>query len=418
MYLDTNLATLQTTQAWQTNALQLQTLNTELATGQENPSPADNPAESMISTQMQGQFGVISQTIQNTQQNVDALRIASGATQSMQSILQRIEGLAVQASSSTETAQDRTNIQNQVAALIGDIQNASQVQYNGVALLTAPQSNNPVITAVSFNHIGSGADGDGLTVTIQGYHFAPFATQPDAPSTAVAMPSENVVEQFSYVNGPPPHDPGTTVEWWQAGNWTPGDFNQIAVHYSQWSSTTIQMQGFSSNVATFYGGVDVGDYSIISVQGVDGQFAGWSGFVPSVATTFTVPLPTHTLGSTASALTLPVVTPLTLGIADLSISTASAAQDALRTVQTAIARLSTAQANLGSQQAALQDQVASAQTASLQLTQSHATLTNANLPQVTRQLAQRQLLNHTGLQLLTDEHQLAQQTAHWLAPTG
>jgi len=414
MYVDSTFATLNSEQAWNTNALQLQTLEAQLATGQANPSPATNPADTMISTQMQGQLGVLSQTAQNTQQNLDTLQTASGATQSIQGILQQMQALAVQASNSTETSQDRTDLQAQLTGLLGDIQSASQVQYNGLALLNAPQSNNPVITAVSFNHIGSGTEGDGLEVTIQGYGFNPIATQPDAPSTAVAMPSENVVEQFSYVNGPPPNNPDTTVEWWQGGNWTPSDFNQIAVNYTQWSSTTVQFQGFSSNVGTVYGGVDVGDYSIISVEGANGQQAGWSGFVPSVATTFTVPLPSHIMGSGSTALTLPVVTPMTLGVADLSLTTANGAQDAMRTITTAITRLSTAQAQLGSQQDALQAQQTTTHTQLLQLQSSDATLTNVNLPQVTQQMNQAQVLQQSGLHVLVDERTLQQQAAQVL----
>ncbi len=60
----------------------LATLEAELATG--TRLLATNPADTIMSTQMQGQLRVLSQT----QQNTDLLQAASSATQSIQGILQ------------------------------------------------------------------------------------------------------------------------------------------------------------------------------------------------------------------------------------------------------------------------------------------------------------------------------------------
>jgi flagellin-like hook-associated protein FlgL len=64
----------------------LATLEAELATG--TRLLATNPADTIMSTQMQGQLRVLSQTQQNLQQNTDLLQAASSATQSIQGILQ------------------------------------------------------------------------------------------------------------------------------------------------------------------------------------------------------------------------------------------------------------------------------------------------------------------------------------------
>jgi len=125
-------------------------------------------------------------------------------------------------------------------------------------------------------------------------------------------------------------------------------------------------------------------------------------------------LPTHIIGSGSTALTLPVVTPTTLGIADLSLTTASGAQDTMRTITTAITRLSTAQAHLGSQQDAVQAQQTDINTQAEQLQSSDATLTNVNLPQMTQQMSQAQVLQQSGLHVLTDERTLQQQAAQIL----
>jgi len=327
-----------------------------------------------------------------------------------------MEELAVQASSSTETAQDRDD-QAQLTALLQAITATSQVQYNGLALLTASVSSNPTITAIAFQNIAASAS-TAFTITIEGYQFPPNPTEPSPNASVIALPSMTNVAQL--------------IVYDQTAGWTAGFTEQddngygtnMPLEYVSWSSTAIVIGGATTGARNPQNyGVQVGDtiaFTLAShaydvVTRTDDAFAKATIAGPNTLAIF--PLPLHTLSALGSSGVLPVVTPLTLGVADLSLATASAAQTSLQTLQTAIARLSTAQANLGSQQAALQDQVARAQTTSLQLTQSQAALTDANLPQVTRQLAQRQLLNQTGLQLLTDEHQLAQQTGHWLALT-
>jgi flagellin len=111
----------------------LATLEAELATG--TTTLAVNPADTIISTQMQGQLGVLSQTQQNLQQNTDLLQTANGATQSIQGILQQMQALAVQASNGTESSQNRSALQEQYNALLNSMAAISQVQYNGIALL-------------------------------------------------------------------------------------------------------------------------------------------------------------------------------------------------------------------------------------------------------------------------------------------
>jgi flagellin len=158
MYLDTNLSALLTEQAWQTNATQLQTLNTELATGQADPSPADNPADTMMATQMGGQLGMLTAALQNTQTTVDGLNTVLGSYQAIGSVLDQLNQLAVQASSSTATTESPA-LSDQVTALLQQLTAMTQgVTVNGRSVFapafteTRMGSTAPQITAITLDH--------------------------------------------------------------------------------------------------------------------------------------------------------------------------------------------------------------------------------------------------------------------------
>ena len=96
MYLNTIAPSDWTLTAINQTDATLATLEAELATG--TTPLVVNPADTILSTQMQGQLGALSQTQQNLQQNTVLLQTASSATQSIQGILQQMQALAVQAS--------------------------------------------------------------------------------------------------------------------------------------------------------------------------------------------------------------------------------------------------------------------------------------------------------------------------------
>ena len=439
MYLNTIAPADWTLSAINQTDTTLATLEAELATG---ATPlAVNPADTIMSTQMQGQLGVLSQTQQNLQQNTDLLQTASGATQSIQGILQQMQALAVQASNGTESPQNRSALQDQYNALLNSVATISQVQYNGIALLNptnpseilyaandlpteeitassgtfnvqnvAPTNHTPMITAITFASIGT-PTGQDWSITIHGVHFQPLQTldMEDVPS-------------FSMVVGPPLNHlndsnpfPSNTV-WAQFGYTGSSNVDGYLLNYSQSSSTAITIQGAGGG----YSGkppMDPGSYINFAVEGPDGHWALWQGSIPSVATTIEVAFPVQQIPSgaqNAPALTLPVVTPITLGLETLSLATPSSAQASITALQTAQARLAHAQAQLGSQQDALLAQQANTQTQAEQLQSSEAALIDINLPLLTQQMSRAQVLQQSGLHVLINERTLRQQAAHVL----
>ena len=433
MYLNTIAPADWTLSAINQTDTTLATLEAELATG---ATPlAVNPADTIMSTQMQGQLGVLSQTQQNLQQNTDLLQTASGATQSIQGILQQMQALAVQASNGTESPQNRSALQDQYNALLNSVATISQVQYNGIALLNptnpseilyaandlpteeitaggaqytnvAPTNHTPMITAITFASIGT-PTGQDWSITIHGVHFQPLQTlgTEDVPSFSMV-----VGPSWDQVNDPT-SNPGYTV--WARFGYGPDTYQ---LNYTQSSSTAITIQGAGGG----YSGnppMDPGRYINFAVEGPDGHWALWQGSIPSVATTIEVAFPVQQIPSgaqNAPALTLPVVTPITLGLETLSLATPSSAQASITALQTAQARLAHAQAQLGSQQDALLAQQANTQTQAEQLQSSEAALIDINLPHLTQQMSRAQVLQQSGLHVLINERTLRQQAAHIL----
>ncbi len=135
MYINTNVSALFAENVLTHTDTALMAQEQSLSTGL--TSPLENPSASLTATLMTGTAGMLSQNAQNVAQGIDALNIASGAVQSSVGIVQQLEGLAVQASSTTVTLQDRTDIQHQVQQLLKSLNTLNATtQNNGNAVFS------------------------------------------------------------------------------------------------------------------------------------------------------------------------------------------------------------------------------------------------------------------------------------------
>ena len=79
---------------------------------------------------------VLNQGVRNANDGISLAQTAEGALGEVTNNLQRIRELAVQASNATNTAADRTALQNEVSALVSEIDRvAQQTTFNGTKLL-------------------------------------------------------------------------------------------------------------------------------------------------------------------------------------------------------------------------------------------------------------------------------------------
>jgi len=133
-----------------------------LSTGQRINSAADDAAGVAIASRLTSEIRGTNQAIRNSMDAQALIDTAEGAHKEIESILQRMRELAVQAANDTNDATDRTNLDTEFHSLMDEIDRISDVtEWAGQSLL-----NGNVSAGFTFQ-IGSGtANADSVTVTI------------------------------------------------------------------------------------------------------------------------------------------------------------------------------------------------------------------------------------------------------------
>jgi flagellin len=123
------------------NVNSLQSKSTEkLSSGYKINRAGDNAAGLAISEKMRGQIRGLNQASANAQDGISLIQTAEGALTETHSILQRMRELAVQATSDTNTDDDRTQIQNEIDQLTSEVDRiANTTEFNTKKLLDGSQ---------------------------------------------------------------------------------------------------------------------------------------------------------------------------------------------------------------------------------------------------------------------------------------
>ena len=107
-----------------------------LSTGQRINSASDDAGCLGIATRMTSQIAGLNMAIKNANDGVSMLNTAEGAMIEMETMLQRMRELALQASSGTTDVKDRTNLNKEYQALYEEIDRiADNTEWNGRKIL-------------------------------------------------------------------------------------------------------------------------------------------------------------------------------------------------------------------------------------------------------------------------------------------
>ncbi|MFZ7101349.1 MAG: flagellin [Peptococcaceae bacterium] len=108
----------------------------KLSSGLRINRAGDDAAGLAISEKMRGQIRGLDQASRNSQDGISMIQTAEGALNETHSILQRMRELAVQASTDTNTAGDRVNIQDEMDQLTEELTRiANTTEFNTMKLL-------------------------------------------------------------------------------------------------------------------------------------------------------------------------------------------------------------------------------------------------------------------------------------------
>lgn len=127
-----------------------------LSSGLRINKAADDAAGLAISEKMRAQIRGLDQAKRNAQDGVSMIQTAEGAMDTQASILQRMRELAVQASNSTSTAQDKQNIQEEMNQLIDEVDRiAKTTEFNNIKLINGDVSQTSKFASTSGGDVAS-----------------------------------------------------------------------------------------------------------------------------------------------------------------------------------------------------------------------------------------------------------------------
>ena len=135
--INTNLSAIKAANASTMASKALGTAMERLSTGKRINSAKDDAAGLAISTSMTSQINGMSQGIRNANDGISLAQTGEGALNEVTNMLQRVRELAVQSSSGTYQAADRTNMQQEVTSLTTQIGSVlTNTKFNGNALFS------------------------------------------------------------------------------------------------------------------------------------------------------------------------------------------------------------------------------------------------------------------------------------------
>ena len=148
--INTNVAASITANALTKNERAMHQAMERLSTGQRINSASDDAAGLAISSRMTSQVNGLNMAVRNANDAISLVQTADGALTEVNSMLQRMRELAVQAASGTYTATDRDALNVEFEALTAAIEDvADDTQWNGTNLLNGA-------SAFAF-HVGANA---------------------------------------------------------------------------------------------------------------------------------------------------------------------------------------------------------------------------------------------------------------------
>jgi flagellin len=134
--INTNIASLNTQRNLDVSQMSQSSALQRLSSGLRINSARDDAAGLAISERFTAQIRGLNQASRNAQDAISLSQTAEGALGSVSNALQRIRELAVQSANGTNSAVDRTALNQEAAQLVAEVDRvATQSQFNGINLL-------------------------------------------------------------------------------------------------------------------------------------------------------------------------------------------------------------------------------------------------------------------------------------------
>ena len=162
----------------------------QLSSGLRINKAADDAAGLAVSEKLKNQVRGLNQAQRNAQDGISLLQTAEGALNETHSLLGRMRELAVQSANDTLSNSDRLHIQDEVNALLSEVDRiANSTQFNKINLLNGTTNNATEVLLHVGANIESGTNDNEITVSITNSDTVALGV--DALASAISLTTQS-----------------------------------------------------------------------------------------------------------------------------------------------------------------------------------------------------------------------------------
>ncbi len=441
----------------------LTTAISRLSSGLRINSAKDDAAGLAIADRFTSQIKGINQAARNANDGISLAQTAEGSLASVGDNLQRIRELSVQSANATNSASDRSSLQQEVSQLVSEINRvATQTSFNGTNLLDGTFANKVFQVGANSGQtisVGSIADartsslGSSYTANVTGAATTSTALtagaltlngtsiQAATAGTSAGQAATSAWAVAQAING----SQGAVTATANATAYTgaaPAAAAAIAANAFSVNGVNIGAVAAGGSVALQGANVAAAINQVSAASGVtasanastgavtltaaDGRNIDVAGTVTNTGLTAQTNYGTVTLGTNSTTATSIVVggtSPADGGftaattasaltgtaLANIDISTVAGANTALASVDSALSAVSTSRAALGAIQNRFSSTIDNLHTSSENLSASRSRIQDADFAMETANLSRAQVLQQAGTAMIAQANQLPQQ---------
>jgi flagellin len=390
-FINTNVASLNTQRALNTSQSALQTSLQRLSSGLRINSAKDDAAGLAISERFTTQIRGLNQAVRNANDGISFSQTAEGALSSVGSALQRIRELAVQSANDTNSAADRSALNDEVDQLVAEIGRvANTTEFNGQKVLDGTLGD-------LFFQVGANS---GQTIAVTGVDSRTTQLGDNEAVGNAGLTQDNINIDTITTIGNITIDIGGTV----------GLTAAISVDLSAETTLEGAVRAINAEIADRADDGDADADLIIAAQfsgalRIDNAGATTIAITSAFSeTAFTAAGGTVTLGDTATT-TIDVfsttVVAVAIDLTAVSVSTRSDAGQAISAIDYALTQVNSLRSELGSIQGRFELTIANLQTTSENLSASRSRIRDTDFAAETSELTRNQILQQAGIAMLS-----------------
>ena len=408
MVINHNIPALNTTRQLGINSTNTQKSLEKLSSGLRINKAGDDAAGLAISEKMRGQIRGLDQASRNAQDGISLIQTAEGALNETHSILQRMRELAVQSSTDTNTAQDRTNLQDEMTQLTKEIDRiATTTQFNTKNLLDGSMGS-AVNTAVQ-NVSGNSALRAGAGVSVATSTLMTALT--DSNGNSLGITAGDKIEVSYVKDGTTISNTITVAAATDLTSLTTGttDFT-VAMDTTNTAQLNVTaatagfsgaINGFTVTVKDASGNIKTAATNAFSsftekTAAANVQTDGRATFQIGANTNQNIQLDISNMGTAA------------LGVKDIKISTQSQANIAVTVIDAATQKVSAQRSSLGAVQNRLEHTINNLGTSSENLTAAESRVRDVDMAKEMMEFTKNNILSQAAQAMLAQANQQPQ----------